>query len=488
MNAFEKGFQRGIPLEKAASFFIGLKSGGRPLPPEDDALLAEAVKTAAVQSVEKTAAQRFDELVLQIKLAGEDGMPASSDALTSPTPGKTDPDAYLANEQEAQGEEDQQSVAYYQQRLEEMRAQTAQADQQVQELQQQVEQLTAQQQEHDTQVSAATQEGQIAQQAAMQQVNAANTMASQAMQSAVDASNKALEAKATETTAKIQQQGLRTQLFDLASEGLPGTEPDVGGAGDAAEGLAPTGDVAVPQGAAAAPGGEAAPAAGGQESEAGGDAGADSGGLNEAGAPAGAEGMPGAEGGAPDAAAATPDAVPPGGGGPDAPPQAPAGGAAPGPDAATKPAGNVHIKVGFDLGLAIDAHRARRAPTAEQKTKCASALPEYLRRPEIIGALAGGIGGAGLAGAEASGHGPDMGKLEQRISEGEETAKKPGLKGFAQAFDLAKDKAMHTLGQATQNHPVAATITGGLLGAGAGYAAGPQLKALGSEAIAHHKG
>ncbi len=228
MNALEKGLRRTIPLEKAASFFYDLKHKGRTMTSEEDALMAESVKQAA----EKTAAQRFDELVLSIKkTAGDDGMPASSDALPSPTPAKgQSPDDYLANEQMAQEEEDAVSLQFYQQKLEEARAQTAQNEQEKAELQQQVEQLTQQQETHDQQLAASQQEIQLAGQAAVQQVNQANQMATQAMQSAVEASNQALQAKATETTAKIQGQQLRTQLFDLASTGLPGTEPELGGA------------------------------------------------------------------------------------------------------------------------------------------------------------------------------------------------------------------------------------------------------------------
>lgn len=480
MNAFEKGLRRGIPLEKAASFFCGLKTGGRPMAAEDDALLAAAIKQAADPTPVpappppgmKEASAKFDQLVQLYKCAGDDGMPASSDALTAPTGKKDDPQSYLANEAEAQAAEDQGSVAYYQQQLQMLREETAMANQRAEEAEAARVELEATQASHEQQIAAANQEGQIAQQAAMQQVNAANAMASQAMQSAVDASNKALEAKATETTAKIQQQGLRTQLFDLASEGLPGTEPQLGGAGDATEGLAPTSDVSVPQGAQLAD-----PAAGGADGGGEGAPGAEApgGGMNEAGEAMDTEGMQGDQP-APESpvAAGAPDAVPPGGdvGAPGAPPAAPAAQqSSPSEDPAAKRQGQVSIKVGSDA-----------------RAKVAAGLPEYLRRPEIIGALAGGLGGAGAAGLEATGHGPDLGGLKQRIDEGEQAAAQPGVKGFVQAFQLAKDKAMHTLGEATQNHPVAATITGGLIGAGAGYSAGPHLKNLVDEAAALHRG
>lgn len=498
MDAFEKAFQRGIPLEKAASFFVNLKN--RQMTVEEDIICAAAVKVAAEgppppppvvpapPPMAKSAAARFDELVHAIKTAGEDGMPASSDAL-APTSKKDKGGAeeYIATERAGQEAEDSNALVFYQQKLEELRQTNAQLEQEATDAQAQVEQLSSAQEAHQSQLAASQQEMQIASQAAMQQVQAANQMATQSMQAAVEASNQALTAKATETTAKIQQQGLRTQLFDLASQGVPGTEPELGDAGNAAEGLEPTADPAAPAGseqgdmpAEAGAEGEGAEGAVPGDAEAG---------LNEGAAAAPADGTGGPQGD-PSAAEATPDAVPPGGdvNGNAAPPQAPAGGgasASPTEDPSAKR--SVSIKVGFDLQRAVDAHRAGRPPTAEQLQKTAAALPEYLRRPEIIGALAGGIGGAGLAGAEAAGHGPDLDKRRAQVAELEAGAKQPGLKGFGQAFELAKEKALLTLGEATQNHPVAATITGGLLGAGAGYAAGPEIKGLAQEAISHHK-
>jgi hypothetical protein len=478
MNAFEKGLRRQIPLEKAASYFINLKHGGRQMSHEDDALLAAAIKQAEATPAPavpppppalKMAQARFDALVGKYKLAGDDGMPEGAEALPAPATEDKDPAGYLQAEMDAQAVEDQNSVEYYRQCMEKLRATTAEAEQRAADAEMKAQELEASQQSHESQMAASQQEMQIAHAAAMQQVEQANALATQAMSGQVAASNQALQAKATETTAKIQGQQLRTQLFDLAAEGLPGTEPELGGAGGAAEGVEPleagADPAAMGEDPAAAAGAEGDPAAadpaaaaeetaaGGQESVAGGDAGADTGGV--AGAPAGAEAMPGAEPGTPDAGAT-----------PAVPPQAPAAPASP---TAPKQPG-VSIKVG----------------SAEHRAKIAAMLPDYLRRPEIVGALAGGVAGAGLAGAEAAGGGGHLDKLRGRIAEGEEATKQPGLRGFAQAFELAKDKAMLTLGEATQNHPIAATITGGLAGAGVGYGAGPHLKGLVSEAVAHH--
>jgi hypothetical protein len=484
MNAIEKGLRRGIPLEKAASFFINLKSGGRQMSAEDDALMAAAIKQAHVAPPVvpappppppslKEASARLDALIGKYKTAGEDGMPAGSEALAAPKTDSKDPAGYLQAEMDAQAVEDQNSVAYYQQCLEQLRLSTAEAEQRAADAEMRAQELEAQQQSHESQMAATQQEMQIAHAAAMQQVEQANALATQAMSGQVEASNQALQAKATETTAKIQGQQLRTHLFDLAAEGLPGTEPDLGGAGGATEGVEPlaAGEAPVegagdPTSDAGAEGdtatGEASPslddagqpiAAGGQESVAGGNAGADTGGAGM-GAPPSAANASGAEAGTPDAGAT-----------PEVQPQSP-----PKPTEPKQP--GVSIKVG----------------SAEHMAKIAAGLPDYLRRPEIVGALAGGAVGAGLTGAEAAGGGGHLNQLRDRVAAGEEATKQPGVKGFAQAFELAKDKALLTLGEATQNHPIAATITGGLAGAGVGYGAGPQLKGLVSEAVAHHKG
>lgn len=488
MNAIEKGLRRGIPLEKAASFFINLKHGDRPMSAEDDALMAQAIKQAHVAPPVvpappppppslKEASARLDALIGKYKTAGEDDMPEGSEALAAPKATAKDPTGYLQTEMGAQAVEDQNSVAYYQQCLEKLRLTTAEAEQRAADAEMQAQELEAQQQSHESQMAATQQEMQLAHAAAMQQVEQANALATQAMSGQVEASNQALQAKATETTAKIQGQQLRTHLFDLAAEGLPGTEPDLGDAGGAAEGVDPLAAGATPaetpvdgagdptsdagaEGATAT--GDATPdlegsaqplAAGGQESSAGGDAGADTGGAGMGASPSAADG-PGAEVGAPDAGAT-----------PTVQPQSP-----PKPPESKQP--GVSIKVG----------------SAEHMAKIAAGLPDYLRRPEIVGALAGGAIGAGLTGAEAASGGGHLDQLRGRVAAGEEATKQPGVKGFAQAFELAKDKALLTLGEATQNHPVAATVTGGLAGAGVGYSAGPQLKDLVSEAVAHYRG
>lgn len=491
MNAFEKGLRRPIPLEKAASFFVDLKRHNQIVAPADDALFAEAVKVACAPPTVKTASSKWDSLVAKIKLAGDDSMPASSDALPPPEGAEEAPDPYVAEEMAAQEVENTNAIEFYKQKMQELRDQAAASDQQAQEAQSQVADLQQQQDQHDGQIAAATQEGQIAQQAAMQQVQSANTAASTAMSQAVDAENRALTAKGQEAAAKIQQQQVRSQLFDMASQGLPGTEPDVegdpsGATGAASEGLAPLDDtdteVADPSAdpnadpnadpsAGADAGGQGAAPASPDAGQGGG--GPSSGGLNEAGESASSDGMPGQEDAPAPApgAAASPTAVPPGGGSASDPPQAngTGGGSSTQQNPSTSAQRHVSTKVG------------------SVEEKIAAALPHYLRDPKIVGALAGGILGTGAAGAEVASSGKHLDKLRGSIEKNEAISKKPGLHGFSKTYDLARDKAMLTLGEATKRHPVAATITGGLIGAGAGYDTGPKLHKLVSEAAKLHK-
>jgi len=294
MDAFQRGFSRGIPLEKAASFFVGMKSWQQPRP-----------STLAV--AKQAAAQVLDSPLTRFrKIASENEEPVQSGAaMSTPTPdGVPAQDNYLANEAAGLEAENTASVQYYQGLLEQLRGESAESQQRAEQAEQQAQQLEAAQAEHDSQLAAAQQEGQIAQQAAMQQVQSANMAASTAMQQAVDAENRALQAKTTETSAKIQQQQLRSTLLDLAAQGLPGTEPEMGGEGNAAEGVAPE---QVPQAGAPADGTQPG-AEGGQEATAA--AGPGAGGLNQQGQPANAEGMPGQEASTETAGAAAPGTQP----------------------------------------------------------------------------------------------------------------------------------------------------------------------------------
>lgn len=430
-----------IPLEKAASFFVDLHSWQR-MSGEDDELYAQCIKQA-----------------------GEE----AEDAVL-PSPATSDVEGlqeFLAREQEGQAAEEQNSVEYYRQLLEQMRSELSATQQQQSETSQQLEELTAQQQAHEQQMASAQQEGQLAQQAALQQVQSANAAASTALQQAVDAENRALQAKGMEATAKIQQQQVRSQLFDLAAQGLPGSEPPV------EEGGAPLDPAAAAVQEAPVEGAEA-PATD----------------LNQQGEPLSGDGMPGQQAPAQGGASTPPTEL-----------QSPGGEATSGPQAnATGESGNVNgnptahpvsIKVGEQqpaspaevIRTRLERLRARQVPP---EPKLAAPFSALMRDPRVMGGAIGGVTGASLAALEATGHGPNLDKLRAKIQQGEQRMREPGLRGFSQAFDLAQQKVLLTMGEATQAHPVAATLTGGAMGAMMGSETPAAVAALIREAKALH--
>jgi hypothetical protein len=96
----------------------------------------------------------------------------------------------------------------------------------------------------------------------------------------------------------------------------------------------------------------------------------------------------------------------------------------------------------------------------------------------MVGGALGAAGGAGLAASEAHGKPIAGGSLDERrqsIEKREAEGSKGGIRGFVQAFDLAKDKAMLSLGEYTKENPTAATIGGGVLGGITGALAGPAI-------------
>lgn len=101
---------------------------------------------------------------------------------------------------------------------------------------------------------------------------------------------------------------------------------------------------------------------------------------------------------------------------------------------------------------------------------------EKAANARLIGTLAGAGLGAGLAGLEAAGPlATDLDARRADLEAREQQMKEPGVRNFSKAFSIAKDRALQTLGEATQAHPVAATMTGGLIGASLGRWAGPRI-------------
>lgn len=487
MDAFQLGLSRGIPAEKAASFFVGLKSW-QPLSPEDDALMAECIKQAAIEQSPTLRKQAALERLALIKRAAEEsthggGEMATPTPVDEGAPGASPEQTFLANEQAGLAAEEQNSSAYFQQLLGGLREELAQRTEEAQQAQQQAEELAAQQQAHAQEIAGAQQEAQLAQQAALEQVQSANAAASTAMQQAVDAENRALQAKGNEAAAKIQQQQVRSQLFGLASEGLPGSEPELGGEGNAADGMAPDQPPAAPGGEMpGAPGEAAAP---GEPQQAGGET--PSAGMNEAGQPANAEGMPGQNASMEQAgAAAGPAAVQPAdstaggaGSGSGVGPQANSDGtpSSPAQDPTAKRQGQVSIKVGsYEQALAfLEERRGRPLP----KTAGVN--------PALVGGLAGGALGLGLGALEATGHGPDLNKLRGKIDAQHAAMQQPGLKGFSKAFDLAWNRTLLTQGEAVQAHPVLGTLASGAAGAAMGAGLGQELPGALREARNLHR-
>lgn len=402
MDAFQAGLSRGIPAKTASAYFVDLKRW-QPLSPENDELMAACVKEAAVMTGLATRPRLSDQypagergarksktagLLEQFrKIAAEESTHHSGEMAT-PTPADDDPmQAYAEQEQAAMQAEEQNASGYYQQVLQGLRAQLAEMQEHAQGLEQQNQQLTEQQAGHDNALQTAQQETQLAQQAALEQTQSAAAQATQSMQQAVDAENRALQSKAQEAAAKIQQQQVRSQLFDLASQGLPGSEPQIA-EGTAAEGLQPAQAPAQPGAEQGVPGdpnaAPAEPGAPGAEQAAAGEQGAEgapNAGLNEAGQPANAEGMPGQNASSEAAgAAAPPGAVQPpddssggAGAGSGTGPQAPSEGNPQNPNA--KRTGQVSIKVGgaspvsySDVVAFLEGRHGRPLPDPQSKT------------------------------------------------------------------------------------------------------------------------
>lgn len=334
------------PAGKAGIIGAGALGAGALAVGAHKAMSHQAAPTPQV----KSASAQLRLLLSFYKKAAEDtSTDGGGSELSAPTPAAVPQEAeYLANEAAGQQAEEANAVEYYKSLLEQLRGESAAAQEQAQQATEQAQQLQAQQAEHDSQIQSSMQEATMAQQAALQQVQTANAAATQAMQQAVDAENRALQSKTQETTAKIQQQQVRTQLLDMAAQGLPGSEPELGAEGNAAEGMEGT---PPPAQAGGAPGEEQ-----GQEATAA--AGPSAGGMNEQGQPANAEGMPGQEsaGGGAGGGAAAPGTIPQpagdssggSGAGPGTGPQSNTDGQAQTPEAdpTAKRQGGVSIKVG----------------------------------------------------------------------------------------------------------------------------------------------
>lgn len=128
-------------------------------------------------------------------------------------------------------------------------------------------------------------------------------------------------------------------------------------------------------------------------------------------------------------------------------------------------------------------------PEGDESVQAPTASPES--PPAAQPATDGGLKEAGLkekapymaagallgGGATALGSQRGYGDLRQKVQQLE--AAKGG--GFSQALDLAKAKSMLAAGEMSEQHPVASTLAGGLVGAGMVGAAGPAIAKGGKE-------
>ena len=103
------------------------------------------------------------------------------------------------------------------------------------------------------------------------------------------------------------------------------------------------------------------------------------------------------------------------------------------------------------------------------KEGSAAARIPYAIGGGLLGGLAGGLGTALEA---RHGHEDLRAKVQQLESS-------PG--GFRQAIDLAKAKSQLAAGEITERHPTGAVLTGALIGAGLGGAAGPEIAEQGKK-------
>lgn len=362
----------------------------------------------------------------------------AASSMTTPAPPDFDrARTFLEAEQMGKEEEELAAADFYAQKLREAKEQIAMLEQQLEAGGQEVAGMQEQLTGVDNQVAGAQQEGQLAQNAALQQVQTANAAAMDANNRVVEAESRALAATEDATRSKMAITRLREAMMALAAEDpVGGTTPDP----------------------AALPG--AAPAAGMDPN-----APPETAQMQEPAAPdmqgsdAPPAGEPGMDGAVPPQAAL--NSAPAGAGAPQGGSESSGspGGGQGGQDG--KRQGQVSIKVGSLRKQALD--------------------------PRLVGGLVGGVVGAGTAGAEALSDPSELDPLRASVAAREAAGPQPGLRGFANALNLAKDRAMVTLGEATHDHPLLATLTGGLVGASVGSGLGPRIAAGAREAAEHWK-
>lgn len=544
MDAFQVGFSRAIPAKTAAAYFVGLKSWQQ-LSPEDDQLMASCVKQATMGR-SAVLLEQFRKIAAEESTHNSGELPTPTPADDGPEQEfLAHEQAGMAAEEANASTYYQQVLQGLREQLATMQEHTQELEAQNQQLTEQQaahdQEVAGAHQEAQLAQQAALEQTQNAAAQATQSMQQAVDAENRALQSkAQEAAAKIQQQQVRSQLFDLASQGLPGSEPQLAeggaAEGLQPQQPAAAGVeqqGAPGEQGAPPGEQP-PQGAEQVqPGAEGAPSAG----------------MNEAGQPANAEGMPGQEASQEAAgAAAAPGAVQPAGdssggagSGSGAGPQAASEGNPQNPTA--KRTGQVSIKVGGarpvaygdvvaflgerhgrplpkEAGVkdwaakkllelpAVKEHEAklvrnvalaaggaglaggfagRRLAQSKDKTAgLATQALQTLKRPEVLGGLAGGAAGLGMGAIEATGHGPDLDKLRTKIEGQEEQMKQPGLRGFGQAFNVVSNRMMLTHGEAVQAHPVLGTLASGVAGATLGAGLGHELPALLREAKGWH--
>lgn len=382
----------------------------------------------------------------------------SASSMTTPAPPNFDrARSFLESEQVGREEEELGAADFYAQKLRQAQETISALEQ---ELQMSGEQLGGAEQQLtgvDNQVMGAQQEGQLAQSAALQQVQTANAAAVDANNRVMEAESRVLMATEDATRAKMSLTQLREQLMALAGvdTGVPGTTP-----------LQPTG-LPGETGAPQPPMGQDPAAAGGAPPP------APSGAMPDAqGAAPPTAGMPGMDGAVPPQSAL--NSAPPGAGGPQG-----------GSESSSSSSGGSGESSGGSSSGSGGGQPGQDGKRPGVSIKVGSALRKTALDPRHIGALAGGVAGMGIAGSEALSDPSELDGLRASVAAGEGAAKQPGLRGFANALNLAKEKALLTLGEATHEHPMLATLAGGVAGASVGAGLGPRIASGAREAAEH---
>lgn len=322
---------------------------------------------------------------------------------------------YLAEEGAAREEQTAAEDGFYRQRFTEAMQRLQAAEEQSQAAQAQVAELQAQVDAGSQQNQMALQQAQMLQQQAMQQVNAANVAATQAMQKSLASSSELLQQQQLAVNMRDAMQQLKSQLMGIVQSQLPpSTTMEAGASEQQAQAAADAEAMDM----------QAQAVMGGQDP-----------GGNQAGAPAAA----------PDPGTA-PGAAPPGKDGPGASPTA--------SDPSSSPA----------EGKKTESTKSEEKP--EDPAKTAS--------DRFIGGLLGAGLGAGVTALEAKGSNDPLRAKVKKL----EAAEAAGNGGFGTAMNLAQSKMRLAMGELMEKHPGKATLVGAALGAQAGAQAAPHVRSI----------